>query len=90
MHHALDILADIIKALWVCFVGVPFFFFMLDVFREIRYALWSRSVVRHYAKANAHLQPKPAKVPVDGSRYNVPIILLSAVLVAEVVLLFVL
>ena len=52
---------------------------------EIRYSVWSRFVVRGYRKLFHHLQPQQAEVPVDGSRYNVPIILGSIVLIAEIV-----
>lgn len=64
--------------------------FLLDVFSEISYSLWSRSVTRQYAKQFGSGKPKASAVPVDDSRYTLPLVIWSVILVAEVVLCIIL
>ena len=59
-----------------------FMCFVLDVCSEIRYSFWSHRVTKQYARLN----PTPKAVAVvDDASYTVPLIVLSAVLVCELV-----
>ena len=77
--------------LFIFFVVVTWFIwsFLLDLFSEIRYSFWSRNVVRKYGgKKPKRVAKKP--VYVNGSRYNIPIVLCGILLILECVAFFVL